>query len=259
MVNEIITSLDNPMVKEARSLNDKKFRRNLGMFLVDGEKLVYEIVCGAGTADKIFVDSSKLSQFDYILNKFDGKVVPVSSKVMASLSENNTPQGIVAEVKMRETPEFCPEKDEPILILDRIQDPGNMGTIIRTATATGFHTIVLIDSADAFSPKVIRSSSGGVFYLDIFRLSQDEIASFCENHGIELLVADMAGENIFKTQITNKNFALVIGNEGQGVSDYFKTHGRVISLPMKPLMESLNAGVSASVLMYALFGKDIND
>ena len=69
----------------------------------------------------------------------------------------------------------------------------------------------------------------------------------------------MAGENIFKTQITNKNFALVIGNEGQGVSDYFKTNGRVISLPMKPLMESLNAGVSASVLMYALLGKDIND
>ena len=259
MVNEIITSTDNPMVKEARSLNDKKFRRNLGKFLVDGEKLVNEIVCGAGKVDKIFVDSSKLSQFDYILNKFDGKVVPVSSKVMASMSENNTPQGIVAEVFMRETPEFKPEPNEPILILDRIQDPGNMGTIIRTATATGFHTIVLIDSADAFSSKVIRSSSGGVFYLDIYRLSQDEIAVYCKNHGIELLVADMAGENIFKTDITTKNFALVIGNEGQGVSDYFKANGRILSLPMKPLMESLNAGVSASVLMYALLGKDIND
>lgn len=259
MVEEIISSLDNAMVKQARSLNDKKFRRNLGKFLVDGEKLVNEIVCGAGKADKIFVDSSKLSQFDYILSKFDGRVVPVTSKVMASLSENNTPQGIVAEVFMRETPEFNPEPSEPILILDRIQDPGNMGTIIRTATATGFHTVVLIDSADAFSPKVIRSSSGGVFYLDIFRLGQEEIANYCKNHGIELFVADMAGENIFKTNITTRNFALVIGNEGQGVSDYFKNNGRILSLPMKPLMESLNAGVSASVLMYALVGKDIND
>ena len=259
MLEEIISSLDNKMIKEARSLQDKKFRRNLGKFLVDGEKLVNEVVCGAGEIDKIFVDSTKLADFDYILNKYNGRVVPVTSKVMASLSETNTPQGIVAEVFMRETGEFKPEPNEPILILDRIQDPGNMGTIIRTATATGFHTIVLIDSTDAFSPKVIRSSSGGVFYLDIFRLSEQEIASYCKNHGFELLVADMAGENIFKTEIKHKNFALVIGNEGQGVSEFFKANGRIISLPMKPVMESLNAGVSASVLMYALLGKDIND
>lgn len=259
MVEEIISSVDNKMIKEARSLNDKKFRRNLGKFLVDGEKLVNEIVCGAGEVDKLFIDSTKLSQFDYILNKFSGKIVPVTSKVMASISENNTPQGIIAEVFMRETPEFNPEKGEPILILDRIQDPGNMGTIIRTATATGINTIVLIDCTDAYSPKVIRSSSGGVFYLDIFRLSQEEIANYCKNNGVELLVADMAGENVFKTEINHKNFALVIGNEGQGVSDYFKQNGRIVSLPMKPLMESLNAGVSASVLMYTLLGKDIND
>lgn len=257
MKEEIISSLDNKMIKEARSLNDKKFRRNLGKFLVDGEKLVREIVCGAGEADKIFVDSTKLGQFDYILSKFNGRIVPVTTKVMASLSENNTPQGIIAEVFMRETGEFHPELDEPILILDRIQDPGNMGTIIRTATATGIHTLVLIDCADAYSPKVIRSSSGGVLYLDIFRMSENEIANFCKNHNIELLVADMSGENIFESKITSKNFALVIGNEGQGVSDFFKTHGRTISLPMKPLMESLNAGVSASVLMYTLLGKDI--
>lgn len=257
MIEEIISSVDNKMIKEARSLNDKKFRRNLGKFLVDGEKLVHEIVCGAGEATKIFVDSTKLSNFDYILNKFSGRVVPVTQKVMASLSENNTPQGIIAEVKMKETGVFSPEPNQPILILDRIQDPGNMGTIIRTATATGIKTIVLIDCTDAYAPKVIRSSSGGVFYVDIFRLSENEIASYCKNHAIELLVADMAGENIFKTQIEGKNFALVIGNEGQGVSDYFSQNGRVISLPMKPLMESLNAGISASVLMYAILGKDI--
>lgn len=257
MIEEIISSVDNKMIKEARSLNDKKFRRNLAKFLVDGEKLVNEAVCGACDVDKIFVDSTKLADFDYILSKFDGRVVPVTSKVMASLSETNTPQGILAEVFMRETGAFNPEQNEPILILDRIQDPGNMGTIIRTATATGFHTIVLIDSTDAFSPKVIRSSSGGVFYLDIFKMSEEEIANYCKSHNIELLVADMAGENIFKTEINNKNFALVIGNEGQGVSKFFKENGRIISLPMKPVMESLNAGVSASVLMYSLLGKDI--
>ena len=86
MVEEVISSVDNKMIKEARSLNDKKFRRNLGKFLVDGEKLVYEVVCGAGEIDKLFVDSTKISDFGYILDKFDGKIVLVTSKVMASIS-----------------------------------------------------------------------------------------------------------------------------------------------------------------------------
>ncbi len=257
MNGEIISSLDNPMIKEARSLNDKKFRRFYGKFLIDGEKLVYEAVCGAIEVDKIFVDAEKMSDFGYILERFDGKLVPVTKKVINSLSENVTPQGIIAEVIMRETVEFCPEKGQPILILDRIQDPGNLGTIIRTASATGFETIVLIDTADAYSPKVIRSSSGGILYLDIFRMSEKEIISYCEKEDISILVADMAGINVFKADGIGKNFALVIGNEGQGVSETFKERGRSISLPMKSQMESLNAGVSASVLMYILLGDNI--
>lgn len=257
MNGEIITSLDNKVIKEARSLNDKKFRRFHGKFLVDGEKLVNEVVLGAMEVDKIFVDSTKISNFGYILEKFDGEVVPVTTKVLNSISENITPQGIIAEVFMRETVNFVTEQNQPILILDRIQDPGNLGTIIRTAAATGFEKIVLIDTVDPYSPKVVRSSSGGVFYTDIFRMSEAEIISYCDKKNIELFVADMGGLNVFKTELNSKNFALVIGNEGQGVSDTFKKQGKAISLPMKPQMESLNAGISASVLMYVLVGKDI--
>lgn len=257
MKGEIITSLDNSMIKEARSLNDKKFRRFHGKFLVDGEKLVYEAVCGACDVEKLFVDASRLADFGYILEKFNGKIVPVTTKVLASISENVTPQGIIAEVVMRETGEFVPDASQPILVLDRIQDPGNLGTIIRTAAATGFNTIVLIDTVDPYSPKVVRSSSGGVFYADIFRMTEAEIINFAQKKNIELLVADMGGENVFEKPITTKNFALVIGNEGQGVSDTFKEKGHAISLPMKSQMESLNAGVSASVLMYVLLGTSI--
>lgn len=257
MVGEVISSLDNPMVKQARSLNDKKFRRYYGKFLIDGEKLVNEAVCGALEVDKIFVDAGKIGNFEYILNNFEGKVVPVTSKVMASISENVTPQGIIAEVFMNPMGEFNPEKNEPFLILDRIQDPGNLGTIIRTAAATGYETIVLIDTADAFSPKVIRSSSGGIFYLDIYRMTEEEVINYCKENDVEMLVADMNGVNIFNANITNQNYALVIGNEGHGVSDNFKEVGRRISLPMKSQMESLNAGVSASVLMYVLKGDRI--
>ena len=257
MVSEIITSLDNPMVKEARSLNDKKFRRYYGKFLIDGEKLVSEVIYGAFEIDKIFVDASKMKDYEEILSHYDGKLIPVTSKVFASISENVSPQGIIAEVLMNQTGEFKPEKGKPILILDRIQDPGNLGTIIRTAAATGYETIVLIDTVDAYSPKVVRSSSGGIFYLDIFRLTESEIMSYCKNNGIELLVADMLGENIFESTISTENYALVIGNEGNGVSNNFKNAGRKISLPMKSQMESLNAGVSASVLMYILRGNKI--
>ncbi len=257
MNGEIITSLDNGMVKEARSLNDKKHRRFHGKFLVDGEKLVHEVVCGACEVDKLFVDASRLSDFGYILEKFDGKVVPVTAKVLASISENVTPQGIIAEVFMKSTGEFEPEKNEPILILDRIQDPGNLGTIIRTAAATGLNTIVLIDTVDPYSPKVVRSSSGGVFYTDIYRMTETEIIDYVSKKNISLLVADMGGVNVFKNPIETSNFALVIGNEGQGVSNTFKQKGNSISLPMKSQMESLNAGISASVLMYVLMGKNI--
>ena len=257
MESEIITSLDNANIKEARSLNDKKHRRFHGKFLIDGEKLVYEAVCGAFEIDKIFVDASKISNFEYILSKFGGRVIKTTEKVFASISENVTPQGIIAEVFMKETGEFEPKKNQPIIILDRVQDPGNLGTIIRTAAATGYETIVLIDTVDAYSPKVIRSSSGGILYLDIFRMSEKEIISYCKKNDIELLVADMNGINIFNANIQNQNYALVIGNEGQGVSDTFKEMGRRISLPMKSQMESLNAGVSASVLMYILKGNRI--
>lgn len=257
MNGEIITSLDNAMVKEARSLNDKKHRRFHGKFLVDGEKLVNEVVCGACEVDKIFVDASRISEFGYILEKFSGKVVPVTSKVIASISENVTPQGIIAEVFMKETGELSVFENEPILILDRIQDPGNLGTIIRTASATGFNVIVLIDTVDPHSPKVVRSSSGGVFYCDIYRMSESEIISFCQKKNIPILIADMGGKNVFTNPVTLNQFALVIGNEGQGVSQNFKDNGEAISLPMKSQMESLNAGVSASVLMYVLMGEKI--
>lgn len=257
MKSEVITSVDNALVKEARSLNDKKFRRFHGKFLVDGEKLVKEVVSSSLKVDKIFVDENKIQEFSYILDKFNGKVVVASSKVISSISENVTPQGIIAEVELRETGEFVTGSNEPILILDRIQDPGNLGTIIRTANATGFNKIVLIDSVDPFSPKVVRSSSGGVFYSDIYRMSENEILTYCKKKNIGLLIADMGGANIFDFEVQEKNFALVIGNEGQGVSGTFKENGFAVSLPMKSSMESLNAGISASVLMYVLMGKDI--
>ena len=142
---------------------------------------------------------------------------------------------------------------EPVLVLDRISDPGNLGTIIRTAAATGFHDIVLIECCDPFSPKTVRSSSGGIFYTDFYPVSFEEFYEEVVKSGAKIYIADMAGENIFNMKNIDEKYALVIGNEGGGVADRLKSGAaRTISLPMKSQMESLNAGVSASVMMYFL-------
>ena len=139
------------------------------------------------------------------------------------------------------------------LMLDDINDPGNLGTIIRTAAATGFHDIVLLNCTDPYNPKTVRSSSGGIFYTDFYSLEYDEFMEEARKTGTKIYIADMNGENIFKLSNLDEKYALVIGNEGAGVSKEFKEIAdRVISLPMKSQMESLNAGVSASVLMYEL-------
>ena len=142
---------------------------------------------------------------------------------------------------------------EPILVLDRISDPGNMGTIIRTAAAAGFHEIALIDCCDPYNPKTVRSSSGGIFYVDLYPISVEELFDECKKTDTKIYITDMAGENIFNMQNIDEKYALVIGNEGGGVSDKMESlSSRTISLPMKSQMESLNAGVSASVIMYIL-------
>ena len=254
-MEKIITSTNNSLVKEAKSLLDKKYRKKYGKFLVDGEKLVREAINKGLKIDRIFIDQEKYDAFRYFLDNFGGEKILVSSQVIKILTENQAPQGIIAEV-------FIPAKNidqtaGDILVLDRIQDPGNLGTMLRTAVATGINNIALIDSVDVFSPKVVRSSSGAVFSLNLYMASEDELIENCKVNEKILLVADMNGENVFKTKSKFQNFALVIGNEGQGVSDNFKKCGKLISLPMKSEMESLNAGVSASVLMYYLKGESI--
>ena len=241
-MEKIITSTDNSLVKEAKSLQDKKFRKKYGKFLVDGEKLVRESLEKGLKIDRIFVDKNKFENFTYFLDDFSGEKIMTTPQVIKTITENQAPQGIIAEVFV---PQNANLDDGDVLVLDRIQDPGNLGTMLRTAIATGINNIILIDSVDAYSPKVVRSSSGAVFSLNIMSKTEEETIKYCKEFGKTLLVADMNGENVFKTKSKFENFALVIGNEGQGVSQNFKNNGKIISLPMKSEMESLNAGVSA--------------
>lgn len=248
---EIISSVNNENVKRAASLSEKKYRRYYGTFLVEGYKTVNEVVCGAMELEKLYVEQSCMTKYSDLIAKCEPNVIILSKPAFDKISDTISSQGIIAEVRMRPTLDF--KITEPILVLDRISDPGNLGTIIRTAAATGFHDIVMIDCCDPYNPKTVRSSSGGIFYTDFYQLSYDEFLEECRKSGTKIYITDMAGENIFKMQNIDEKYALVIGNEGGGVSDKLENQSfRTIALPMKSQMESLNAGVSASVIMYFL-------
>ena len=255
---EIITSLDNASVKEARGLNDKKNRRYYGKFIIEGKKQVAEAIAKGIEIDKLFVDSAKESLYENLIVSTDAPILFVSSGVFKSISDTETPQGILATAMLPVAEFYKHSENNKLLVLDRISDPGNMGAIIRTACAVGIKHIFTIDCVDPYSPKVVRSSSGGLYHVKIYPTDYKELLTICKKHNIELLVADMHGENIYSNNFNvNNSYALVIGNEGKGVSAELKEAGRLIKLPMKPEMESLNAGVSASIILYALEGKNI--
>ncbi len=247
---EIIQSVNNEKVKRAASLKDKKFRRYYGSFLVEGEKLAREVLASDSPIN-IYIEKGCEDKFSDIISSFGDKVIILSPAVFSKIASTETPQGIVVELAMKETGRL--QFSGPFLVLDNIQDPGNMGTIIRTAAAVGIQEVVMINCVDPYSPKVVRSSSGTITKLDLFSLSVDELEEEVKRQNAQLFVADMNGENIFNVRDVPEVFGLVVGSEGQGVSQRLRAMtSRVLSLPMQRGVESLNASVSASVLLYEL-------
>ena len=261
----MITSKSNSLVKLIRSLKDKSNRDELSLFIAEGAKSTKEallsnfgINCIVGTMDGFNILSKKAPE----LCKIDGenvdvyrngdkvKVEIVSDEVFSGISGEKSPQGILALIEKSET-KPCKSHGK-CLFLDELQDPSNVGAIIRTAAAVGYDEIYLADSADPFNEKAIRASMGGIFKVKLYVGERQELLEFID---CPLVVADMDGEDVFNCQIQG-NFCLVIGNEGNGVSKTVEERAsRKVSIPMMNGMESLNAAVSAGILMYALRGQ----
>ncbi len=236
----VITSRSNPLVKKIISLSDKKFRKKYGEYLVEGVKPVSECIA-AGCKVTGVICTPRLE------GSFENAVV-VSEEVFKALSDEKTPQGVMATVAL---PQTCARPPRgACLLLDRLQDPGNVGTIIRTANAAGYEDIFLVDCADPFSPKAVRASMSGIFFVNAVCCTLSEALSALEN--VPIMTADMNGENIFAFSPPEK-FCLCIGNEGGGVSEQIKNlSSHTVSIPMRSTCESLNAAVSAAIAMYAL-------
>ena len=236
----MITSRQNDFVKYAASLKDKKFRRERGEYLIEGVKQVREAAAAGLEFVRVILSPA------YAGERFapPERTVEVSESVFAKISQEASPQGILAILPV---PEMLREPPRGrCLLLDGVSDPGNMGAIIRTANAAGYEDIYLRGCTDPYAPKCVRSAMSGIFFVRLHEYEEALLA------GVEKIVADMRGENVFSFRAPQK-FCLVIGNEGNGVSGEIRAVcGHTVSIPMRESCESLNAGVSAGILMYEL-------
>lgn len=263
-----IESPDNSRIRLVRKLGTRKGRTAEGRFVIEGLNLCREAVLRSLDIDFLMIpddwetsggreDLSGLRAFteDCIA---DSKltVCMVPSRIFAGLTDAQTGIGILAVLKM---PESSPDiaKHLPdganILVLDRIQDPGNMGTMIRTAVAAGYGMIIAIKgTADIYSAKVLRATAGMIFEIPIaYVRDSSELSGVLRASGRRIAVTDPAGGRPYFREDLSRNTALVIGNEGNGISDEIMAMADVrVTLPMRGSIESLNAAVSAAILMY---------
>ena len=234
----VITSKYNPLIKEIAKLSDKKYRKICGKYVVEGIKPVRECISAGCTILNIICVEGLESEFE--------NAVIVSRAVFESVSSEVTPQGVLAVVELPSNKLKVPQ--DSCILLDRLQDPGNLGTVIRTANAAGYSEIYLINCTDPYSPKAVRASMSGIFFVKVYQGTNEEILGVLK--GIPLICADMDGEDIFSFNSPEK-FCLC--NEGNGMSQEIMKRARFkVSIPMRETCESLNAAVSAGIVMYHL-------
>ena len=246
-MEERITSRRNPLVQQVKKLlTSKREREKLGLFVSDGTKLLEEAARYCPGLHTAF-----LSEGVEVRVPESCRVIRVSREVMEAISPMESPQGAVFLCKLPEKREFRPEKG--MLLLDGIQDPGNLGTILRTADAWNVPVALLEGCADPFSHKVVRSSMGAVFRTPVTVTDWQTAKESCARAGIPVAVTALnhRAEDIRKAEVAA--MAVVIGSEGQGVRrEILESAGHCLIIPMNDHCESLNAAIAAATVMWQM-------
>lgn len=242
----MITSKDNDIIKLALKIKEKKHSKGLKLAFVETIKIVNELY-SKNLLKHILVREDKV----HLLESFKNvKIDVVSSKLSDMLADTVTTDGVFAICNIPSSKDVDYSK---CLILDGLQDPSNIGAIIRSANAFGYKTIFAINSVYPYTTKCIRSSMGYIFDINYIDISYEDLLELKKNDNITIISADMDGVTIDKVNKDYKNFAIVIGNEGNGVSEkLMEISDKTVSIPMENNVESLNASVSAGILMYLL-------
>ena len=241
----IITSKANSVVKNAKKLHQKKYRKSA--YLIEGWHLFEEAVQAGVTIEKVFALESYRDQ----LVAFP-QTIWVSEEILLDLADTQTPQGIVAVIQKEEVglPDLHQGK---FLFLEDVQDPGNVGTMIRTADAAGFTGVIVSDkSADIYSLKTLRSMQGSHFHLPIYRMPVATFIEEAKKSNLPILATTLSRESKDYRELSSlENFVLVMGNEGQGISSVMaESADQLVHIGMKGRAESLNVAVAAGILMF---------
>lgn len=261
MAQVAIASKQNERIKQIRKLYTRKFRKSEGLFVAEGIRLVEELVKTLMVEQVFFAESFIVNPRGQALLKTVHKAgIPSFScteEVFSHVCDTKNAQGVLAVVRK---PEPCLDwshqgnrPQDFILIVDQVQDPGNLGTILRTAVAAGVTGIWIIGSTvDVFSPKVIRSSMGSIFHLPYVTLTTQECLTKCQELGLKLIATDVhGGVEHYNCSLLVDAMALVVGNEGNGVSPLLLEHSdQRIYIPLANDVESLNVAVATAVLLY---------
>lgn len=257
---ELITSMENKQIKRAASLKQKKFRDKEGLFLAEGVRLIEAALLSADIKECFVTrEAAAQTRCAAVLKALEGKccLYEISEQLMKKLSDTESPQGIIAVAAKKELAlsDLKKNKKQPaFVILDRLQDPGNVGTILRTVEATGIDGLVTIrGTADIFSPKTVRASMGAVFHLPIAdKVTLEELKKFIARNKIKLFATSVLPDSTpcFAADYTN-SCALILGSEAEGIGpELTALADESIFIPMHGKSESLNASAAAAMLMY---------
>ncbi len=224
---------------EIKNLKDKDYRHDNKIFLVEGDKFCHDLLNANIDILQTITTNSELKGFN--------NTTYVNKKTFDSLATTKTPQSIICVCKIKE---YGIDAVGNSLVLDNVQDPGNVGTLIRSALAFNFNDIYLIGGADPYTEKVIRSSAGTILKARLHLVNFKEFEANKIKIAENFLIADMFGENLNKIRLPKGRISVIIGNEGNGVSSEMRTLANSkVSIPMMSCVESLNAGVAGSIIM----------
>lgn len=251
-----IKSKDNNLIKDIRKLNERKYREQKNQFLVEGFRFILEALQSDFCVPLIFVSENQKDRwrrFEINSNlQKNTKVYWVSKEVFKSLSSTENPQGIIAVVNNKSIE--IEYKNGFYILIDRIQDPGNLGTIIRSADASNALGVILIKgTVDAYNQKTLRATMGSIFHVPIISNVNYNVVNELKEDGFKLIVSSLdTKNNFYDINLMNKSI-IAVGNEGQGVSDeLFELADYKVKIPMPGRAESLNASVAASIMMFEI-------
>ena len=247
MMETRIVSRKNPLLQQVRKLlTSRKERETAGLFVADGTKLLQEAVRYYSGLDTVILsDGVEVDLPDHV------KVIRVPEDVMASISPMEAPQGALFLCRMPQKTEFVPQKG--MLLLDGIQDPGNVGTILRTADALDIPVALLEGCADPYNHKTVRATMGAIFRREVTQTTWAEVSAKCKAAGIPVGVTALSDRAMDLRQEKMNDMAVVIGSEGRGVrQEVLQGADKELIIPMNPHCESLNAAVAATIVMWEM-------